>query len=84
MKPVELKQILHQLGLGREEFGRLLAVPPRTAYHWCSERTLHKDKFVPPTVGVIAHLLQRRPELVEVLREMAAEREAKLARKGKK
>jgi hypothetical protein len=84
MKPGELKQILQKLELGREEFGQLLAVPARTAYHWCSERTLRNDKFVPPTVGVIAHLLQRRPELVGVLREMAAEREAKLARKVKK
>lgn len=73
MQPDQLSRILRDLELTQAEFGRLLDTPLRTAQYWCANA-------VPAPAAVVAELLVRRPELVEVLRAMADERDAKSSR----
>ena len=66
MSPDEFKQSLHALGLTQAEFGELTFSPRRTVVYWAAES-------VPGPVAAIVRLLERRPELVEVMREIANE-----------
>lgn len=69
MSREEYRRALAQLGLKQEEFGLLLDVGRRTARRWASG-----ESAVPGPVEVITALLLERPELLTVVRRIAAER----------
>lgn len=66
MTPDELRQSLRSLGITQEDFGDLLFSARRTVVYWTAQS-------VPGPVEVLVRLLERRPELVDVLRDIAAE-----------
>lgn len=67
MEPGQLKAALRELGLAQVEFAELLGASPRSGQNWASA-------MVPPPVATMAALLLRRPELIDDLREIAAQR----------
>ena len=69
MTPDELKQGLRTLGLTQEEFGALVYSARRTVVYWTSSA-------VPGPVDALMSVLLERPEIVEVLRAIAAKRGA--------
>lgn len=65
MKPKELVAILDGLGISRGGFGLMLGATRRSGENWTDP-----DKKVPGPVATMARLLQMRPELVQLLREI--------------
>lgn len=65
LTPNRLQQILDRLGLSRGGFALLLGATRKSGENWTEP-----GRKVPPMVGTIAELLDRRPELVGVLREI--------------
>lgn len=72
MQPSDFKQRLRDLGLTQEEFGALVFSPVRTVNYWATASVR-----VPGPVEAVVRLLERRPELVEVMREISATERAK-------
>lgn len=66
----EYRDALAALGLAQEEVGRLLGVGPRTARRWASG-----EIDVPGPVEMHLRLWRDRPELLEVIRRLARERD---------
>lgn len=69
MTPDEFKQALLDAGLTQAEFASLVGAPTRTVTHWCTVRAAN----VP---AALVALLAARPELVDVMRQLAKRREA--------
>lgn len=67
MKPKELVAILDGLGISRGGFGLMLGATRRSGENWTDPE---KTKKVPGPVATMARLLQMRPELVQLLREI--------------
>jgi DNA-binding transcriptional regulator YiaG len=65
MTPKELQRILAQLGISRGKFGELLGATRRSGENW----TDPDRSDVPGPVATIARLLEKRPELVHLIRE---------------
>ncbi len=78
MTPTELKELLRRLGISQVGFGQLLGVHGRAAQRWCSDDT----EQIPGPVAMIAGLLNERPELLEVVRRLADERDRAAARRA--
>lgn len=70
MTAEELREILRKLHLAQIEFALLLGAAPRAGQYWCAGRPISGP------VATMARLLDRRPELVEVVREIASEPKA--------
>lgn len=66
----EYRDALEALGLAQEEVGRLLDSGARTARRWASGETP-----VPGPVAMHIRLWLERPELLDVVRRIAAERD---------
>ncbi|KUO58000.1 MAG: hypothetical protein APF80_09885 [Alphaproteobacteria bacterium BRH_c36] len=67
----EYRQALTHLGLAQEEVGRLLDVGGRTARRWASG-----EVEVPGPVEMHIRLWLERPELLGVVRQIAARRDS--------
>ncbi len=67
MTPTEYKQFLRRHGLAQHEFAALLGNSRRTGQSWA-------DEGPTSAAATMARLIDRRPELLEVVREIAAER----------
>jgi hypothetical protein len=65
MSPKRLVEILDRLGLSRGGFGLLLGASRRSGENWTDP-----GGKVPPPVATVAELLDRRPEVLTVLREI--------------
>lgn len=65
----EYRAALEKLDLAQEEVGRLLDVGPRTARRWASG-----EIEVPGPVEMHIRLWMERPEVLEVVRRLAAKR----------
>ena len=70
MSKDDYRDALARLGLAQEEVGRLLGAGPRTARRWASGET-----EVPGPVEMHIRLWRDRPELLEVVRRLARERD---------
>ena len=70
MKPEEYRQALRDLDLTQEGFADLLGHAARTGQYWAAVS-------VPASVASMVRLLKRRPELIDVLTDIARERKAK-------
>lgn len=67
MSPKELQSILDRLKISRGGFGLLLQSTRRSGENW----TDPSRKDVPGPVATIARLLDKRPEMVQIVRELA-------------
>lgn len=65
MTPKRLVEILDRLGLSRGGFALLLGASRRSGENWTDPAAK-----VPPPVATMAELLDRRPEVLTVLREI--------------
>lgn len=65
MTPKTLVEILDKLGLSRGGFALLLGAARRSGENWTEP-----GRNVPPVVATVAELLDRRPELIGLLREI--------------
>lgn len=74
MKPDELRQALRDLGLTQEGFAEMLGHGGRTGQYWAS-------KGVPASVATMVRLLQKRPELIDVVRTIKDEGERKRSKR---
>lgn len=63
--PQRLAAILDKLGLSRGGFALLLGATRKSGENWTAD-----DATVPPIVATIAELLDRRPEVLTVLKEI--------------
>jgi DNA-binding transcriptional regulator YiaG len=70
MTPDELRQALRELGMTQEGFAEMLGHAPRTGQYWASTS-------VPPSVATLMKLLQKRPELVDVVQSIKDEADRK-------
>lgn len=68
LTPEKFKQFLRRHGFTQEEFGVLLGHGARTGQYWAAQSR-------PASVETLAELIDRRPEVVDVLREIAADRD---------
>lgn len=77
MSPERYRQFLRTFGLTQAEFAGLLGHSARTGQYWA--------KFsVPPSVETwVRYIEGGRPEALEALRAIAAERDASLAGRAK-
>lgn len=66
----QYRAALAQLGLAQEEVGKLLGAGPRTARRWASG-----EVEVPGPVEMHIRQWLERPELLEVTRRLAVERD---------
>ena len=74
----EYRSALEKLGLAQEEVGRLLGTGGRTSRRWASGET-----EVPGPVEMHIRLWLERPEILDVVRRVAAERDDPKGRKRK-
>lgn len=65
MTPKRLQEIIDRLGLSRGGFALTLGSTRKSGENWTEP-----GRKVPPPVATIAELLDRRPELVSLLREI--------------
>lgn len=70
MTPDEYREALKRHGLTQIRFAQLLGAKPRTGQYWATVA-------VPPAVATIVELLDRRPALLPVIEQIAAEREGR-------
>lgn len=68
MTPDQYREALKRHGLTQIEFATLLGAKPRTGQYWA-------QVAVPPPVATIIELIDRRPELLPVIEQIAQERE---------
>lgn len=74
----EYRSALEKLGLAQEEVGRLLGAGGRTSRRWASGETV-----VPGPVEMHIRLWLERPEILDVVRRVAAERDDPKGRQRK-
>lgn len=74
----QYREALAKLGLAQEEVGRLLDVGPRTARRWASG-----EVPVPGPVEMHVRLWLRRPEVLNVTRQLAEERDRETTKTGR-
>ena len=74
----QYREALAKLGLAQEEVGRLLDVGPRTARRWASG-----EVPVPGPVEMHVRLWLLRPEVLNVTRQLAEERDREATKPGR-
>lgn len=67
MTSAEFKKFLRRHGFTQQDFAALLGHGGRTGQYWANESR-------PSSVETMAELIDLRPELIDVLREIAARR----------
>lgn len=65
MTPKRLSEIIDRLGLSRGGFALLLGATRKSGENWTES-----GRKVPPVVATVAELLDRRPEMLTILRDI--------------